>query len=79
MGPYKGLKQLRKIVEDCLKNIMHPVYHIKVCMKYLSVIIVSPRFSYTLTRWWFRRFVFKLGQIGSYASTLGYADSYGEK
>ncbi|CAA7027022.1 unnamed protein product [Microthlaspi erraticum] len=29
MGPYKGLKQLRKIVEDCLMNIMHPVYHIR--------------------------------------------------
>ncbi|CAA7027023.1 unnamed protein product [Microthlaspi erraticum] len=32
MGPYKGLKQLRKIVEDCLRNIMHPVYHIKILM-----------------------------------------------
>lgn len=29
MGPYKGLKQLRPIVEDCIKNV-HPIYHIKV-------------------------------------------------
>ena len=29
MGSYKGLKQLRRIVVDCLKNI-HPIYHIKV-------------------------------------------------
>jgi rRNA processing protein Krr1/Pno1 len=28
MGPYKGLKVLRRIVEDCIKNI-HPIYHIK--------------------------------------------------
>ncbi|XP_062219482.1 KRR1 small subunit processome component homolog [Phragmites australis] len=29
MGSFKGLKQVRRIVEDCLKNIKHPVYHIK--------------------------------------------------
>ncbi|KAK1633011.1 hypothetical protein QYE76_007326 [Lolium multiflorum] len=29
MGTFKGLKQVRKVVEDCIKNIKHPVYHIK--------------------------------------------------
>ncbi|TVU48241.1 hypothetical protein EJB05_07870, partial [Eragrostis curvula] len=29
MGTFKGLKQVRKIVEDCIKNVKHPVYHIK--------------------------------------------------
>lgn len=31
MGPYKGLKECRRIVEDCMKNV-HPIYHIKELM-----------------------------------------------
>lgn len=31
MGSHKGLKQIRKIIIDCMKNI-HPVYHIKTLM-----------------------------------------------
>lgn len=31
MGTFKGLKQIRRVVIDCMKNI-HPVYHIKTLM-----------------------------------------------
>ena len=31
MGPYKGLKEIRRIVTDCMANI-HPIYHIKELM-----------------------------------------------
>lgn len=32
MGSFKGLKQVRRIVEECMLNKMHPLYNIKVLM-----------------------------------------------
>ncbi|CAH9095394.1 unnamed protein product [Cuscuta europaea] len=32
MGSFKGLKQVRRIVEDCIHNKMHPLFHIKILM-----------------------------------------------
>ncbi|KAJ2853146.1 ribosomal RNA assembly protein krr1, partial [Coemansia erecta] len=31
MGPFKGINMVRRVVEDCMKNI-HPIYHIKEMM-----------------------------------------------
>ncbi|KAL5716158.1 ribosomal RNA assembly protein krr1 [Ranunculus cassubicifolius] len=32
MGSFKGLKQIRRIVEDCITNKLHPIFHIKIMM-----------------------------------------------
>uniref|UniRef100_A0A5B7BCZ8 KRR1 small subunit processome component n=1 Tax=Davidia involucrata TaxID=16924 RepID=A0A5B7BCZ8_DAVIN len=32
MGSFKGLKQVRKVVEDCILNKMHPVFNIRILM-----------------------------------------------
>ncbi|KAL2455641.1 RNA-binding KH domain-containing protein [Forsythia ovata] len=32
MGSFRGLKQVRKVVEECILNKMHPVYNIKILM-----------------------------------------------
>lgn len=35
VGPYRGLKDVLQIVNDCMKNV-HPVYNIKVSFQGLS-------------------------------------------
>lgn len=32
MGSFKGLKQVRRVVEDCVQNKMHPIYQIKILL-----------------------------------------------
>ncbi|KAF9586950.1 hypothetical protein IFM89_039822, partial [Coptis chinensis] len=32
MGSFRGLKQVQRIVEDCMQNKLHPIFHIKVLM-----------------------------------------------
>jgi rRNA processing protein Krr1/Pno1 len=42
MGSFKGLKQVRRVVEDCIKNVLHPVYHIKVeCLSFQNYLFTS--------------------------------------
>ena len=32
MGPFKGLKTVRRVVEDCVSKNVHPIYHVKSLM-----------------------------------------------
>lgn len=44
MGDYKGLKEVRRVVEDCMRNV-HPIYHIKVRISPNLVPQANPRNS----------------------------------
>jgi rRNA processing protein Krr1/Pno1 len=71
MGPYKGLKQLRTIIVDCMKNV-HPVYHIKALMikrelakvHYTCLILTPYPPSYTAISIIFFRILAWLTRIG---------------
>ena len=32
MGSFKGIKTVRRVVEDCVASNVHPVYHVKTLM-----------------------------------------------
>lgn len=51
MGSFKGLKQVRRIVEDCIQNKMHPVYHIKVIYLYIRLLLLTMKFVSTECVW----------------------------
>ena len=39
MGEYKGLKEVRRIVLDCMKNV-HPIYRIKVGRRSMCLVVL---------------------------------------
>ncbi|KAH1211685.1 KRR1 small subunit processome component [Glycine max] len=41
MGSFKGLKQVRRIVEECMLNKMHPVYNIKFFFSHCQVLMMK--------------------------------------
>ncbi|KAH1263490.1 KRR1 small subunit processome component [Glycine max] len=41
MGSFKGLKQVRRIVEECMLNKMHPVYNIKFSFSHCQVLMMK--------------------------------------